>query len=63
MIGVEFSDRRRLAELRARLLRCGLLTVTAGKEARVLRHLMPLVTTDDQLHDALGLFEEVCKAG
>jgi 4-aminobutyrate aminotransferase len=63
MIGVEFSDRRRLAELRARLLRCGLLTVTAGKEARVLRHLMPLVTTDDQLDEALGLFEEVCKAG
>ena len=59
MVGVEFSDRKLQAELRAAALRRGLLTVTAGREARVLRHLMPLVITDEELDEAFAVFEDV----
>jgi 4-aminobutyrate aminotransferase len=58
MIGVEFADRGALGRLRAAALARGVLTVTAGAEARVLRHLMPLVITYDQLEEALGVFAE-----
>ena len=40
MVGVEFRDREVLARLRATAMQLGVLTVTAGKEARVLRHLI-----------------------
>ena len=56
MIGAEFADRAALATLRAAALRMGVLTVTAGKEARVLRHLVPLVMTDDQVEEAFAVF-------
>lgn len=56
MVGVEFSAREALARLRAAALDGGVLTVTAGAEARVLRHLMPLVMTDDQLDEAFAVF-------
>jgi 4-aminobutyrate aminotransferase/(S)-3-amino-2-methylpropionate transaminase len=58
MVGVEFASRDALAALRAAALQRGLLTVTAGAEARVLRHLMPLVTTDEQLDEAFAVFGE-----
>ena len=56
MVGVEFRDREVLARLRATAMQLGVLTVTAGKEARVLRHLIPLVMTDDQLAEAFAVF-------
>ena len=58
MVGVECSSRGALAALRAAALEGGLLTVTAGAEARVLRHLMPLVMTDAQLDEAFAVFGE-----
>jgi 4-aminobutyrate aminotransferase/(S)-3-amino-2-methylpropionate transaminase len=58
MVGVEFRDREVLAALRATAMQLGVLTVTAGKEARVLRHLMPLVITDDQLAEVFAVFNE-----
>jgi 4-aminobutyrate aminotransferase/(S)-3-amino-2-methylpropionate transaminase len=62
MVGVEFRDRETLAHLRATALQLGVLTVTAGKEARVLRHLIPLVMTDDQLAEAFAVFNEAAVA-
>lgn len=56
MVGVEFADREALGRLRSAALSAGVLTVTAGAEARVLRHLMPLVMTDDQLDEAFQVF-------
>lgn len=58
MVGVEFASRDTLAALRGAALQRGVLTVTAGAEARVLRHLMPLVTTDEQLDEAFAVFGE-----
>lgn len=63
MVGVEFRDRAALARLRARAMELGVLTVTAGREARVLRHLVPLVMTDDQVAEAFAVFHEAAHAG
>jgi 4-aminobutyrate aminotransferase/(S)-3-amino-2-methylpropionate transaminase len=62
MVGVEFRDRETLARLRSTAMQLGVLTVTAGKEARVLRHLMPLVITDDQLAETFAVFNEAAAA-
>ena len=56
MVGVEFASKAALAELRSAAQARGVLTVTAGQEARVLRHLMPLVITDDELDEAFDIF-------
>jgi 4-aminobutyrate aminotransferase len=62
MVGVEFRDRETLARLRAAAMQLGVLTVTAGKEGKVLRHLMPLVITDDQLAETFAVFNEAAAA-
>ncbi|HYR63274.1 MAG TPA: aspartate aminotransferase family protein [Actinomycetota bacterium] len=62
MVGVEFRDREVLARLRATAMQLGVLTVTAGKEAKVLRHLIPLVITDDELAEAFAVFNEAAAA-
>ena len=62
MVGVEFRDRETLAHLRATAMQRGVLTVTAGREARVLRHLIPLVITDDQLAETFAVFHEAATA-
>jgi 4-aminobutyrate aminotransferase/(S)-3-amino-2-methylpropionate transaminase len=62
MVGVEFRNRETLARLRAIAMQLGVLTVTAGKEAKVLRHLMPLVITDDQLAEVFAVFNEAAAA-
>lgn len=66
MLGVEFASRAALAAFRTAALQRGVLTVTAGKEGRVLRHLMPAVITDDELDEAFAAFasssESACRA-
>jgi 4-aminobutyrate aminotransferase / (S)-3-amino-2-methylpropionate transaminase / 5-aminovalerate transaminase len=62
MVGIEFRDRETLARLRSTAMQLGVLTVTAGKEAKVLRHLMPLVITDDQLAETFAVFNEAAAA-
>jgi 4-aminobutyrate aminotransferase/(S)-3-amino-2-methylpropionate transaminase len=62
MVGVEFRDRETLARLRSTAMQLGVLTVTAGKEAKVLRHLMPLVISDDQLAETFAVFNEAAAA-
>ncbi|MCW3044934.1 MAG: 4-aminobutyrate aminotransferase, partial [Actinobacteria bacterium] len=62
MVGVEFRDRETLARLRSTAMQLGVLTVTAGKEGKVLRHLMPLVITDDQLAETFAVFNEAAAA-
>ena len=59
MVGVEFWDRGVLATFRAAAQELGVLTVTAGKEARVLRHLIPLVISDGELDEAFAVFRDV----
>lgn len=62
MIGVEFASgdiaRRVVQEARNR----GVLLMTAGKDGSVLRHLMPLVITDDQLDEALDVFAKAVES-
>ena len=62
MVGVEFSSRAALSALREAALHAGVLTVTAGAEGRVLRHLMPLVITDDELDEAFEVFGKAAHA-
>jgi 4-aminobutyrate aminotransferase-like enzyme len=62
MVGVEFRDRETLARLRNAAMQLGVLTVTAGKEAKVLRHLIPLVITEDQLAETFAVFNEAAAA-
>jgi 4-aminobutyrate aminotransferase/(S)-3-amino-2-methylpropionate transaminase len=66
MIGVEFVRDRETREphpdLLSRLMRetqrRGLITVGCGLYHNVLRHLPPLVITDDQLDEALDVLAE-----
>lgn len=59
MIGVEFDQadaaKRMILGARER----GVLAMSAGREGKVIRHLMPLVITDDQLDEALGVFSSI----
>ncbi|HEY8200186.1 MAG TPA: aminotransferase class III-fold pyridoxal phosphate-dependent enzyme, partial [Actinomycetota bacterium] len=57
MVGVELQDATVVARIVEGARRRGVLLLTAGEDARVVRHLMPLVTTDAQLDEALGVFE------
>lgn len=57
MVGVEFHDAATVARVIGGARRRGVLLLTAGEEARVIRHLMPLVTTDAQLDEAFGVFD------
>lgn len=62
MVGVEFEDAGLLAGLLSGARSRGVLAITAGKERRVLRHLVPLVVTDEQLDEALGVFGDLLGA-
>ncbi|HEU5003704.1 MAG TPA: aspartate aminotransferase family protein [Actinomycetota bacterium] len=62
MVGVEFVSRAALASLREAAFRAGVLTMTAGAEGRVLRHLMPLVITDSELDEAFEVFAKAAAA-
>ena len=59
MIGVEFDQadtaKRMILGARER----GVLVMSAGREGKVIRHLMPLVITNDQLDEALGVFSSI----
>ena len=57
MVGVRFDSRALLGDFMDEALRNGVLTVYAGAGKDVLRHLVPLVITDRQLEDTLGVFE------
>jgi 4-aminobutyrate aminotransferase/(S)-3-amino-2-methylpropionate transaminase len=57
MVGVQFESRTVLGSFIDEALRNGVLTVYAGAGKDVLRHLVPLVITDRQLEDTLGVFE------
>ena len=57
MVGVRFEYRAALGDFMDEALRNGVLTVYAGAGKDVLRHLVPLVITDRQLEDTLGVFE------
>jgi 4-aminobutyrate aminotransferase len=57
MVGVEFDDAATVARVIGGARRRGVLLLTAGEEARVIRHLMPLVTTDAQLDEAFEVFD------
>lgn len=67
MVGVEFVTDRQTrtpaAEALGRILSAAMarggLAVRAGIHRNVLRFLMPLVITDDQLHEALDVLEQV----
>lgn len=63
MVGVEFAGGRVLKALLSQATRRGVLAMTAGKEAKVLRHLMPLVITDGQLAEALRVFDDCLREG
>jgi 4-aminobutyrate aminotransferase/(S)-3-amino-2-methylpropionate transaminase len=51
MVGVEFESAEIVEKVIAGALKRGVLMISAG-EGRVIRHLMPLVITDDQLEEA-----------
>ena len=57
MVGVEFHEGETSGRVADRARRRGVLALTAGEEGKVIRHLMPLVTTDAQLDEAFGAFE------
>jgi 4-aminobutyrate aminotransferase-like enzyme len=57
MVGVELHNAAVAARIVEGARRRGVLLLTAGEDARVIRHLMPLVTTDAQLDEAFGVFE------
>ncbi|MEO7804030.1 MAG: aminotransferase class III-fold pyridoxal phosphate-dependent enzyme [Actinomycetota bacterium] len=56
MVGVCFNDAKTTADVIAKALQRGVLSMSAGREGDVLRHLMPLVITDDQVAEALEIF-------
>jgi 4-aminobutyrate aminotransferase/(S)-3-amino-2-methylpropionate transaminase len=56
MVGVGFASRKVLSELMSFALSNGVLAVSCGARGDVLRHLVPLVITDQQLEDTLDVF-------
>lgn len=63
MVGVEFSDSAGASRFIKESRNRGLLFISAGREGRVVRHLMPLVITDDQLDEAFLVVGEVVRTG
>jgi 4-aminobutyrate aminotransferase/(S)-3-amino-2-methylpropionate transaminase len=57
MVGVELENGAVAARIVEGARRRGVLLLTAGEDGRIVRHLMPLVTTDAQLDEAFGVFE------
>lgn len=62
MVGVEFVSSEVTRNVVDRAVRSGLLCMKAGRDANVIRHLMPLVISDDQISEALGIFAEAVEA-
>lgn len=56
MVGVQFADSQLADNVVAEALRSGVLAMKAGREGDVIRHLMPLVITDDQIDEAMDVF-------
>lgn len=59
MVGVELSESGSAQLVAGAAVGRGLLCMAAGSQGKVIRHLMPLVITDDQIEEAFGVFEEV----
>jgi 4-aminobutyrate aminotransferase/(S)-3-amino-2-methylpropionate transaminase len=59
MVGVELEDAALAGRIVEGARQRGVLLLTAGEDGRVVRHLLPLVTTDAQLDEAFGVFEAV----
>ncbi|MCA1838876.1 MAG: aspartate aminotransferase family protein [Actinomycetota bacterium] len=57
MIGVEFGSGDKARRVINRSLEAGVLAMTAGPKGDVIRHLMPLVISDDQLDETFDVFE------
>ena len=56
MVGVQFADGQLADRVVADALRSGVLAMKAGREGDVIRHLMPLVITDEQVDEAMDVF-------
>jgi 4-aminobutyrate aminotransferase / (S)-3-amino-2-methylpropionate transaminase / 5-aminovalerate transaminase len=56
MVGVEFEDAATGGRVAEAARQRGVLVLTAG-DGSVIRHLMPLVTTDEQFDEAFGAFD------
>jgi 4-aminobutyrate aminotransferase/(S)-3-amino-2-methylpropionate transaminase len=69
MIGIEFVKDRASKEpakeetmmIRDECLRRGLIVLPSGIFGNVIRMLMPLIITDEQLSQAMSIFEESCE--
>lgn len=57
MIGVEFEDPAVSDRVVRAALKRGVMSMKAGPDGRVIRHLMPLVITEDQVTEAMAVFE------
>lgn len=55
MVGVEFEDAQISKKLVTESLQRGVMMMTAGREGRVIRHLLPLVITDGQLDEVFDV--------
>lgn len=57
MVGVEFADPAVTERVVHEAFLRGVLSMKAGPEANVIRHLMPLVITEDQISEAMDVFD------
>lgn len=57
MIGVEFEDPAVSDRVVRAALKRGVMSMRAGPDGRVIRHLMPLVITEGQVSEAMAVFE------
>lgn len=62
MVGVEFDDPKTTKRFLEEARRRGVLAITAGPRGEVIRHLMPLVMTDEQLAEGTEVFREAIAA-
>ena len=59
MVGVEFASREDVDGILGAALQKGVMAMRAGRDGNVIRHLMPLVITDDQLEEAFEVFRSI----
>lgn len=58
MVGTEFKDKETTLEIQRACIKRNLLLLTCGTYENVIRWIPPLIVTENQIEEALGIFEQ-----
>ena len=58
MVGTEFKDKETTLAIQRACIKRNLLLLTCGTYENVIRWIPPLIVTENQIEEALGIFEQ-----